>query len=60
MGLIEELRKKFQKESANEYCLKIGIKLNGDAQKLINEINKLHKTEEKKVKKQMKKRDVKN
>lgn len=59
MGLFNTLRKKFEKESAEEYCLKIDIKLNGNAEKLVKQINKMHETEEKEVKKQMKKRDVK-
>lgn len=50
MGLIEELRKKFQKENADEYILKIDIKLNGNAEKRLKELKK------KEVKKNVKRR----
>jgi hypothetical protein len=50
MGLIEELRKKFQKQNAEEYILKIEIKMKGNAEKLLKELKK------KEVKKNVKRR----
>jgi hypothetical protein len=34
MGLIENLRKKFEKENADEFIIKINIEMNGNAKKL--------------------------
>lgn len=56
MGLIEELRKKFQKENADKF-IKINIEISGDAKQLMQQINKLHEKEEAEVKKQIQKRD---
>jgi hypothetical protein len=40
MGLIEELRKKFQKENADN-LIKINIEINGNAKELLDEIKKI-------------------
>jgi hypothetical protein len=40
MGLIEELRKKFQKESAEDFIIKVNIQMNGNAKAILKEIEK--------------------
>lgn len=40
MGLIEELRKKFQKENADKF-IRINIEINGNAKELLDELTKV-------------------
>ena len=48
MGIFNTLRKKFEKEETDKYILKINIKMNGNAQELLNEIKTLETPKKKK------------